>query len=48
MKHIYSLDKGWKFIKDEDLDFNTVSDYFDMFSNISKTGVADGAKGESI
>lgn len=48
MKHTYSLDKDWKFIKDEDLNFNAASDYFDMFSNISKTGVAAGAKGESI
>lgn len=48
MRNIYSLDKGWKFIKEEELKYNTVSDYFDMFSNISKTGVAAGARGESI
>ena len=27
MRNIYSLDKGWKFIKEEELKYNTVSDY---------------------
>lgn len=46
MKKIYSLDKGWKFIKESELISNNLEDYFDMFSNNTKTGAAGGARGE--
>ena len=46
MKKIYSFDKGWKFIKENDLIKNEMEDYFDMFSSNTKTGAASGPKGE--
>lgn len=46
MKKIYSLDRGWKFIREQELIENTIDDYFDMFSNNTKTGTAGGPGGE--
>ena len=48
MKRILSLNHGWKFKKESEIENTGLDDYFNMFMSDAKTGMTSDARGNSF